>query len=105
MKSKSDESYLSPTPVASNSFIPAQQCPPMGQDYHSQIFPSPSSNPSTPYQGEYADFGVPYQHGQPSSVNSLTDALCPSGETIDRQTTPGPPVHFLFIKKKKRTDE
>lgn len=95
IKSKPDESYLSSTAyyptVSSNSFIPAQQLPPIGQDYQSQIFPSPSSNPSTPYQGEYTDFGVPYNHGQPSSVNSLTDALCPNGEIIDRQTTPGPP--------------
>jgi hypothetical protein len=109
--SKSEENYLSSTSyhpsVYSNVYIPAQQLPPQlpqsasfSQEYQtfsnqSQIFPSPPSNPSTPYQGEFngnAEFGVPYQQGQPSSVNSLTDALCPSGDTNDRQMTPGPPV-------------
>lgn len=86
--------------TCSNSFIPAQQLTPISQEYQiysnqSQIFPSPPSNPSTPYQGEFngnTEFGVPYHHGQPSSVNSLTDALCPSGDANDRQLTPGPPV-------------
>jgi hypothetical protein len=108
---KSEEPYLSSTSyqpsIYSNVYIPAQQLPPqslqsstMPQEYQtysnqSQIFPSPPSNPSTPYQGEFngnTEFGVPYQQGQPSSVNSLTDALCPSGDTTDRQLTPGPPV-------------
>ena len=68
------------------------------------------SNPGTPHQmysnnntnntGEFngtAEFGVPYHHGAPSSVNSLTDALCPNGglDTTDRQMTPGPPVNIL----------
>lgn len=60
-------------------------------DYH----PS-TSNPSTPYQqnelNSTNEFGVPYHHGQPSSVNSLTDALCPNGDTNDRQVTPTSPV-------------
>lgn len=112
---KSDESFNSllssssstsyhPT-VSSNSFIPAQQLTPITQEYQtysnqSQIFPSPPSNPSTPYQGEFngnTEFGVPYHHGQPSSVNSLTDALCPSGDLNDRQLTPGPPVKILIL--------
>lgn len=104
--SKSDESFPSATSyhptIASNSYIPAQQLTPISQEYQtfvnqSQIFPSPPSNPSTPYQGEFngnTEFGVPYQQGQPSSVNSLTDALCPSADTTDRQLTPGPPVNF-----------
>jgi hypothetical protein len=102
-----------------NPYIPAQQLPPpsstsISQDHpmytqtspstlshhQSQIFTSPLSNPGTPHQllnnGEYnngaAEFGVPYHHGAPGSVNSLTDALCPSGgDTTDRQMTPGPP--------------
>jgi hypothetical protein len=103
-----------------NSYVSAQQLPPQSalsipQDHpmyaqtspstlshhQSQIFTSPLSNPSTPYQlhnGEYngtAEFGVPYHHGAPSSVNSLTDALCPSGDTTDRQMTPGPPVNIF----------
>ena len=99
-----EKQYDSPTSyhtsVCSNTYFPAQQLPgqSLSQDYqayaqHTHIFPSPSSNPSTPYQNEFnAEFGVPYQHGQPSSVGSLTDALCPSGETIDRQFTPASPV-------------
>ena len=77
----------------SNSYIPAQQLTPISHEY--PTYTSPSSNPSTPYQGEFngnTEFGVPYHHGQPSSVNSLTDALCPSENSIDRQLTPGPPV-------------
>ncbi|CAF1035791.1 unnamed protein product [Rotaria sordida] len=100
-----------------NSYVPAQQLPPpstssIPQDHpmyaqtspttlshhQSQIFTSPLSNPGTPHQihsnGEFngtAEFGVPYHHGAPGSVNSLTDALCPSGDTNDRQMTPGPP--------------
>jgi hypothetical protein len=101
-----------------NPYVPAQQLPPpslstsIPQDhpmytqtspstlshYQSQIFTSPLSNPGTPHQihnnGEFngtAEFGVPYHHGAPGSVNSLTDALCPSGDTTDRQMTPGPP--------------
>ncbi|CAF1159396.1 unnamed protein product [Rotaria sordida] len=104
IKSKTDElstSYYSSN--CSNSYIPAQQLQsqsssisPEYQLYsnQSQIFPSPPSNPSTPYQGEFngnTDFGVPHHQSQPSSVNSLTDALCPNGDTIDRQMTPGPP--------------
>ena len=76
--------------IGSNSYIPAQQLTPISHEY--PIFTSP---PSTPYQGEFnsnTEFGVPYHHGQPSSVNSLTDALCPSENSIDRQLTPGPPV-------------
>jgi len=98
IQSKSDELFTSyHTSICSNSYIPAQQLTPITQEYQTfsnqtQIFPSPPSNPSTPYQGEYTEFGVPYHHGQPSSVNSLTDALCPSGDTADRQLTPGPPV-------------
>jgi hypothetical protein len=107
---KSEETFVSSTSyhpsICSNSYIPAQQLTPITQEYQtfsnqSQIFPSPPSNPSTPYQGEFngnTEFGVPYQHGQPSSVNSLTDALCPSGDTNDRQLTPGPPVE-IFRKK------
>jgi hypothetical protein len=106
IQSKSDESFFSSTSyhpsICSNSYIPAQQLTPISQEYQtfsnqSQIFPSPPSNPSTPYQGEFngnTEFGVPYQQGQPSSVNSLTDALCPSADTTDRQLTPGPPVNF-----------
>ncbi|CAF3452440.1 unnamed protein product [Rotaria socialis] len=108
-KSKPDEPFQSSTSHyssnCSNTYIPVQQLQSqstsMSQEYqtfsnHSQIFPSPPSNPSTPYQGEYngnttTDFGVPYHQSQPSSVNSLTDALCPSGDTLDRQMTPGPP--------------
>jgi hypothetical protein len=99
------------------SYVPAQQLPPqqssLPQDHpmyaqtspstlshhQSQIFTSPLSNPGTPHQmhnGEFngtAEFGVPYHHGAPGSVNSLTDALCPSGDTTDRQMTPGPPVN------------
>jgi hypothetical protein len=100
----------------SNPYLPAQQLPPpstsIPQDHpmytqtspttlshhQSQIFTSPLSNPGTPHQtynnGEFngtAEFGVPYHHGAPGSVNSLTDALCPSGDTTDRQMTPGPP--------------
>ncbi|CAF4393209.1 unnamed protein product, partial [Rotaria sp. Silwood2] len=107
IKSKNDESFQSSSSyyssICSNSYIPAQQLQsqlssisPEYQIYsnQSQIFPSPPSNPSTPHQGEFngnTDFGVPYHQSQPSSVNSLTDALCPSGDTIDRQMTPGPP--------------
>jgi len=106
----------------SNPYVPAQQLPPpssitsIPQDHpmytqtspstlshhQSQIFTSPLSNPGTPHQlhsnGEFngtAEFGVPYHHGAPGSVNSLTDALCPSGDTTDRQMTPGPPVNYL----------
>lgn len=116
IKPKSDDSFQSSTSYyssnCSNSYIPVQQLPPQSssssstsQEYQifsnqSQIFPSPPSNPSTPYQGEFngnTDFGVPYQQSQPSSVNSLTDALCPSGgDTIDRQLTPGPPVSYTI---------
>ncbi len=105
----------------SNPYLPAQQLPPppssttsIPQDHpmytqtspstlshhQSQIFTSPLSNPATPHQihnnGEFngtAEFGVPYHHGAPGSVNSITDALCPSGDTTDRQMTPGPPVN------------
>ncbi len=107
IKSKSEETFSSSTSyhpsICSNSYIPAQQLPPQSsQEYstfsnQSQIFRSPPSNPSTPYQGEFngnTEFGVPYNQGQPSSVNSLTDALCPSGDTTDRQMTPGPPVNL-----------
>ena len=104
-----------------NPYVPVQQLPPPStipqehpmytqtspstlSHHQSQIFTSPLSNPSTPHQllnnGEFngtAEFGVPYHHGAPGSVNSLTDALCPSGDTTDRQMTPGPPVNkFLF---------
>jgi hypothetical protein len=102
MKNKSDEFLTSYHPSICS--IPAQQLTPITQEYQtfsnqSQIFPSPPSNPSTPYQGEFNEFGVPYHHGQPSSVNSLTDALCPSGDTADRQLTPGPPVctKYFFV--------
>jgi hypothetical protein len=107
-----------------NPYVPAQQLPPplstsMSQDHpmytqtspstlshhQSQIFTSPLSNPGTPHQilsnGDFnngtAEFGVPYHHGAPGSVNSLTDALCPNGggDTTDRQMTPGPPVNNL----------
>ena len=111
MQSKSEESFLSSTSyhpsTCSNSYIPAQQLIPIAQEYQtfsnqSQVFPSPPSNPSTPYQGEFngnTEFGVPYHPGQPSSVNSLTDALCPSGDTTDRQLTPGPPVSLRSLSK------
>ncbi|CAF0890430.1 unnamed protein product [Adineta ricciae] len=112
IKPNADDFFSSPSTsyhpsVCSNSYVSPQQLPPqpsslsssISQEYQTfpnqfQIFPSPPSNPSTPYQGEFnanADFGVPYHQGQPSSVNSLTDALCPSGDTADRQLTPGPP--------------
>lgn len=72
--------------------------------HQSQIFTSPLSNPGTPHQilnnGEFtgtAEFGVPYHYGAPGSVNSLTDALCPSGDIADRQMTPGPPVNKSFF--------
>ncbi|CAF0950190.1 unnamed protein product [Rotaria sp. Silwood1] len=107
IKSKTDEPFQSSTSYytsnCSNSYIPSQQLQSqtssISQEYQtysnqSQIFPSPPSNPSTPYQGEFngnTEFGVPYHQSQPSSVNSLTDALCPSGDTVDRQMTPGPP--------------
>ena len=97
-----DSSTSYHTSVCSNTYFPAQQLPgqSLAQDYQAygqqtQLFPSPSSNPGTPYQNEFngsAEFGVPYQHGQPSSVGSLTDALCPSGESIDRQFNPASPV-------------
>jgi len=111
IQSKSEESFVSSTSyhpsICSNSYIPAQQLTPISQEYQtfsnqSQIFPSPPSNPSTPYQSEFnanTEFGVPYNHGQPSSVNSLTDALCPSGDTNDRQLTPGPPVRSKLFPK------
>lgn len=114
-KPPTDEPFSSPATsyhpsVCSNPYVPAQQLTPqpsapstsMPAEYQtfsnqSQIFPSPPSNPSTPYQGEFnADFGVPYHQGQPSSVNSLTDALCPGGDAADRQLTPGPPVMSLL---------
>lgn len=84
--------------LTSNSYIPAQQLTPISHEY--PTFMSPLSNPSTPYQTEFnsnTEFGVPYHHGQPSSVNSLTDALCPSEISIDRQLTPGPPVRSLML--------
>jgi arylamine N-acetyltransferase len=110
-------SYYSSTYQNSISYTPPQQLPPPSdhpmfaqtsptlsqqqqqQIYHqSQIFTSPLSNPGTPHQmhngnGEFnaTEFGVPYQHGASGSVNSLTDALCPGGDTTDRQMTPGPP--------------
>jgi hypothetical protein len=93
-----------PPPQSLSSTIPQEhqmytQTSPSTLSHHqSQIFTSPLSNPSTPHQmlnnGEFngtAEFGVPYHHGAPGSVNSLTDALCPSGDTTDRQMTPGPP--------------
>lgn len=113
-----------------NPYVPAQQLPPPSSTsippdhpmynqtspstlshHQSQIFTSPLSNPGTPHQihnnGEYtatAEFGVPYHHGAPGSVNSLTDALCPNGngDTNDRQMTPGPPVSFFFFNKKSK---
>ena len=62
---------------------------------------SPSSGPDTPNQNDFnLEFGVPYQLGQPSSVNSMTDALCPNGEiSIDRQTSPISPVKISFIRR------
>ena len=108
----------------SNPYAPAQQLPPPSQStsitpdhpmytqaspttlshHQSQIFTSPLSNPGTPHQilnnGEFtgtAEFGVPYHYGAPGSVNSLTDALCPSGDIADRQMTPGPPVNKSFF--------
>jgi len=78
----------------------AQTSPSTLSHHQSQIFTSPLSNPGTPHQmhnnGEFnngTEFGVPYHHGAPGSVNSLTDALCPSGgsDSSDRQMTPGPP--------------
>ena len=81
----------------------AQTSPSTLSHHPSQIFTSPLSNPGTPHQlhsnGEYngtAEFGVPYHHGAPGSVNSLTDALCPGGDATDRQMTPGPPVKILI---------
>ncbi len=98
-----------PPPPSLSSTIPQEhqmytQTSPSTLSHHqSQIFTSPLSNPSTPHQmlnnGEFngtAEFGVPYHHGAPGSVNSLTDALCPSGDTTDRQMTPGPPVNIFF---------
>ncbi|CAF1674357.1 unnamed protein product, partial [Adineta ricciae] len=97
---------LPPPPPSqqSSSSIPqerplyAQTSPSTLSHHQSQIFTSPLSNPSTPHQlhnnGEFngtSEFGVPYHHGAPGSVNSLTDALCPVGDTTDRQMTPGPP--------------
>ncbi|CAF1418663.1 unnamed protein product [Adineta steineri] len=94
-----------PPPPSISSSIPqehplyAQTSPSTLSHHQSQIFTSPLSNPSTPHQlhnnGEYngtAEFGVPYHHGAPGSVSSLTDALCPgNNDTTDRQMTPGPP--------------
>lgn len=99
-------------PPSSNSSIPqdhpmyTQTSPSTLSHHQSQIFTSPLSNPGTPHQihsnGEFngtAEFGVPYHHGAPGSVNSLTDALCPSGgDTTDRQMTPGPPVNIIVFK-------
>jgi hypothetical protein len=105
-RKNSEESSISSTfyypSTCTNSYIPAQQLPPQllsisQQDY--QTFSHQSSNPSTPHQGEFNEFGVSYQNGQPSSVNSLTDALCPNGDTIDRQMTPGPPVCLNFYSR------
>ena len=81
-----------------------QTSPPTLAHHQSQVFTSPLSNPGTPHQlhnnGEFngtMEFGVPYHHAAPGSVNSLTDALCPGGDTSDRQMTPGPPVRLSFV--------